>query len=107
MKDRDGAQAQCGLDIALFTQYFAPHFGITRRYAGTEPLSPLTARYNEALKAHLPPQGIQVREIPRLCTKDTPISATTARSCIEKRDWDRLNILLPKTTIGYIKNTHL
>lgn len=106
LKDRDGAQAQCDLDIALFTQYFAPHFGITCRYVGSEPFSGLTAQYNQVLTQTLPEYGIAVREIPRLCAGDRPISATTVRACIEQRDWDSLNTLLPETTIGYIKNTH-
>ena len=69
LKERDNAeQVHCLLDIQIFTTYFVPKFGITRRYVGTEPLSPLTARYNEALKAHLPEKGVSVREIPRLTT---------------------------------------
>ncbi|MBR6825106.1 MAG: [Oscillospiraceae bacterium] len=54
LKDRDKAAAHCELDIAVFAKHFIPYFGITCRFVGTEPLSPLTEQYNRALKEKLP-----------------------------------------------------
>lgn len=105
LKDRDAGQAQCALDIALFTQYFVPHFGITRRYVGTEPLSPLTNQYNQALKAALPGQGVEVREVPRLCVGDSPVSATAVRKCVREEDWAKLETLVPETTLHDLERT--
>ncbi len=105
LKDRDGAaQVQCRLDIAIFAKYFAPRFGITRRYVGTEPFSPMTARYNEALKAHLPEAGIQLREVPRLEAEGAPISASRVRELLKQHDLAALAELLPETTVQYLKN---
>ena len=103
LKDRDGAeQVQCLLDIAIFCKYFAPHFGIQRRYVGTEPLSPMTNKYNGALKANLPGKGIEVREIPRLEKTGTPVSASAVRKALAEKDWDTLKTLVPATTFDHL-----
>ncbi len=104
LKDRDGAeQVQCLLDIAIFCKYFAPHFGITRRYVGTEPLSPMTDKYNEALKAHLPGKGIEVRELPRFEKAGTPVSASAVRKALASNDWETLRSLVPPTTFDHLQ----
>lgn len=103
LKDRDGAeQVQCLLDIAIFCKYFAPHFCIQRRYVGTEPLSPMTNKYNEALKGNLPGKGIEVREIPRLEKTGTPVSASAVRKALAEKDWDTLKTLVPATTFDHL-----
>jgi len=104
LKDRDGAeQVQCLLDIAVFCKYFAPHFGITRRYVGTEPLSPMTNKYNAALKEHLPAKGIEVRELLRFEKAGAPVSASAVREALAKRDWDTLRALVPPTTFAHLQ----
>lgn len=104
LKDRDGAeQVQCLLDIAIFCKYFAPHFGIQRRYVGTEPLSPMTGKYNAALKEHLPQKGIEVRELTRLEKSGTPVSASAVRKALAEGDWDTLSTLVPTTTFEYLQ----
>ena len=104
LKDRDGAeQVQCLLDIAIFCKYFAPHFGISRRYVGTEPLSPMTNKYNEALKANLPLKGIEVRELARLEKAGTPVSASAVRRALTEGDWEHLRTLVPPTTFAHLQ----
>ena len=104
LKDRDGAeQVQCLLDIAIFCKYFAPHFGIQRRYVGTEPLSPMTNKYNEALKAHLPQKGIEVRELPRFEKAGAPVSASAVRKALTEGDWDTVRALVPQTTYDHLQ----
>lgn len=106
LKEREKApQIQCQLDIGIFTQYYVPKFGITRRYVGTEPLSPMTNQYNDALKANLPGKGIELREIPRLAVQDQPISATTVRANLHQEQ--ALKELLPETTYRYLKEKDL
>lgn len=101
LKDREQAgEIQCLLDIEIFSKYYAPHFGITRRFVGTEPLSPMTGQYNEALKAHLPERGIAVTEIPRLETNDAPISATAVRKALD--EGTDFRHLVPDTTYQYL-----
>ena len=96
------ALVQCQLDIEIFTKYFAPKFGITRRYVGTEPLCPITSQYNDALAAALPEKGIQLRQIPRLESAGIPISASAVRAALN--DKKTLEQLVPKTTLAYLLN---
>ena len=103
LKDRENAEAvHCLLDIEIFCRYYAPKFSITRRYVGTEPLSPMTNQYNEALKQHLPQKGIDLREIPRLEQSGTPVSASAVRALLQKGDHASVQALLPPTSYQYI-----
>ena len=104
LKDRENAtEIQCLLDIEIFSGYFAPKFGITHRYVGTEPFSPTPNRYNQALKQYLPGRGIKVSEIPRLEQADMPISASAVRQAMQQGDWDTLRSLVPETTFTYLQ----
>lgn len=108
LKERDTAeQVHCLLDIEIFCKYFAPKFGITRRYVGTEPLSPMTAQYNEALARSLPAKGIELRQIPRLEVSGAPVSASAVRAHLDRGETEALQQLLPQTTYEYLKKTHL
>lgn len=103
LKDREHADiVQCQLDIEIFTRYFAPRLNISRRYVGTEPISPMTARYNAALHEILPVRGIALRQIPRLEQNGTPISASAVRAALDSQNRDILKALVPKTTFDYI-----
>ena len=102
LKERDQAvQVQCLLDIEIFTKYFVPKFGITRRYVGTEPYSAMTERYNKALKEHL---AIELRELPRLEAEGAPISASRVRQLLNEGKVEALRPLLPPTTMQYLQN---
>ena len=57
----DAAETQMRLDIDLFARHIAPALGATVRFVGSEPMDPLTARYNALLHELLP----EVVEIPR------------------------------------------
>ena len=63
---------------------FAKEMGITVRYVGTEPLDPVTARYNEIMKETLPVKGIEVVEVPRLTVNGEIVSATKVREKLIK-----------------------
>ena len=103
LKDRDNStDIQCKLDIEIFTKYFVPHFGITDRYVGGEPLSALTNTYNMALSANLPPRGVELTEINRLESDGEPISASKVRRFIDDGNYADLNNLLPQTTLDFI-----
>lgn len=105
LKEREKAtEVQCRLDMAVFTGHFAPRLGITRRYVGTEPLSPMTARYNEALKQYLPASGIELREIPRLEVGAEPVTASRVRALLQEGNAAALSHLLPQTTLDYLAN---
>ena len=103
LKDREQAgTVQCLLDIDIFCKYYAPKFSITRRYVGTEPLSPMTNQYNQALLAALPEKGIEVRQIARLEQDDIPVSASAVRSAMKAGDTETLRRLVPETTYQYL-----
>lgn len=102
LKNRDDAQeVQCMLDVEVFAKYYAPHFHITRRFVGTEPLSNLTARYNEVLRSQLPTRGIEVTELKRLELNGTPVSASAVRKALSEGDRDTVRSLVPRTTYDY------
>ncbi len=104
LKNRESAvQVQCGLDIEIFTKHYAPKFSITKRYVGSEPLSPMTAEYNRALKENLPQRGIELIEIPRLENSGNPISASYVRKLLESGELDEVKKIVPSTTYEYIK----
>lgn len=101
LKDREQAtEVQCHLDMAIFSKYFIPRFHITHRYVGTEPHSPMTAQYNEALKESLP---IPVRESPRLEVGGQAISASRVRSLWQDGKLQEAKDLLPPTTYAYLQ----
>jgi [citrate (pro-3S)-lyase] ligase len=107
IKDNSRAgDIQCQLDIEIFRRYFAPALNITRRYIGTEPLSPVTNAYNQQLKQELPKNGIQVLEIPRLEISGIPVSASAVRAALEKGDLEGLKKLVPPATYEYLLDTY-
>ena len=105
LKNRDDAvTVQCELDIAVFSRYYIPKFGITHRYVGTEPTSALTNAYNCALKSQLP---IPVVEIPRLEVGSAPISASTVRSLLKTGQPETVRKFVPATTFDYLEKNAL
>ena len=69
-------------------------------YAGrcTEPLSPVTAQYNEALKENL--KKVTLVEIPRLETETVPVSASAVRSALDAGE--DIRKLVPESTYQYV-----
>ena len=108
LKERDDVeQVKCLLDIEIFINYFSKRFCITHRYVGTEPLSPMTKKYNDILKQHLPLNGIELVEIPRLENRGVPISASNVRKILKDGKINDVTHLLPKTTIKYLQSKGL
>ena len=108
LKDREQAQQiHCRLDIEIFCRYFAPRLGITRRYVGTEPLSPTTDLYNDELRQHLPPRGIYVRQIPRLTKEGIPVSASAVRKALSEGNLTAIGSLVPNSTFTYLQQNNL
>lgn len=104
LREKSAASAvQCELDCRIFGAHFAPRFGITRRFAGSEPLSPVTETYNRAMERLLPEFGIEFTEFPRLCLEDgSPVSASAVRAALAAQDRDALQKLVPQTTFDYL-----
>ncbi|MGI6074945.1 MAG: [citrate (pro-3S)-lyase] ligase [Pyramidobacter sp.] len=106
LKDKTVAEdVKCQLDLTVFAQCFAAPLGIVRRYVGTEPYSAVTRKYNEAMKAFLPPLGIEVREISRVESGGKPVSATEVRRLLQTVGLGapELKALLPPTTLELLR----
>ncbi|MBS9334552.1 [citrate (pro-3S)-lyase] ligase [Fructobacillus sp. M1-13] len=107
IKDHDRAISyQTTLDAELFKEQIAGPLGIQVRYVGTEPDSPTTKRYNEALQAVLPKE-VLVKEVPRLTQADgkQAVSASSVRQAIKDNQFSSIVALVPKTTAHFI-NEH-
>lgn len=76
-------EAHCTLDLDIFARHIAPALGVTIRFAGSEPLDPLTATYNDTMLSMLPERGIKVCIIDRMTMDGQPVSASRVRSYIE------------------------
>ncbi|MEJ1305346.1 [citrate (pro-3S)-lyase] ligase [Lacticaseibacillus sp. NRC_P2] len=110
LKDRADAAiatAQAGLDATLFKQRIAPILGITRRYVGEEPLSPVTAIYNQQLAATFA-DDIELIVVPRLTIGGSVVSATRVRAAIKHHDWAMVEQLVYPEVYTEIKerSTH-
>ena len=86
----DAAETQMTLDIDLFERHIMPALGATVRFVGSEPLDPLTARYNALMHNAV--------VIPRL----EAISASVVRAAIEAGDYASAAALCPSTTHPYL-----
>lgn len=93
----DPEQARCDLELTLFGRHIAPALGITRRFVGREPYSPVTAAYNRRMAELLPPWGIGVTEIPRL----EGISASRVRELLRQGRLEEIRELVPEVTYAY------
>ena len=91
------------LDAAVFGE-IAKALHISRRYLGDEPVSRVTALYNEVLAEELPRMGVECAILPRKQGGGGPISASTVRQCIHDGKWDPLGTLLPETTLAYFRS---
>lgn len=104
LKEREKAESiHCVLDIEIFVKYFVPKFGITCRYVGTEPLSPMTQQYNDALQQHLPARGVALKVLPRLEMGEVPVSASAVRALMDAGDVQALSRIVPETTFHYMQ----
>ncbi|MFT3876340.1 MAG: [citrate (pro-3S)-lyase] ligase [Propioniciclava sp.] len=97
-----------GLDLQLFRNHIARVLGITDRYVGTEPLSPVTRLYNNEMRYWLqeapsaaPP--INLRIVPRRCEGPEPVSASRVRALIADGRLDEVEPLVPPTTYAYLR----
>ncbi len=103
LKDRARADdVHCEADIRLFGEKIAPALGIARRYVGTEPDCPVTARYNAQMKMNLPAYGVDLIEAPRKEAQGQPVSASRVRALIEAGHTEALSGLLPQQVIDLI-----
>ena len=94
----------CSNDLNVFAQYIAPALNIKVRFAGEEPLDPVTRQYNEGMSEILPQHGMEFCEIPRKQDDEGVgvISASRVRKLLNEKDFEGLKKLVPQTTIDYL-----
>ena len=98
----DAAETQMRLDIDLFGRHIAPALGAKVRFVGSEPVDPLTARYNELMKEMLPSYGVDVVEVPRLSDAEGAVSASRVRVLLEEGHFNAASALTPASTWPYL-----
>ena len=108
LKDQETAQREHYLlDLAVFTRWFVPYFGITHRFAGTEPTCAVTGGYNRAMEELLPKANVQFVEIPRKMDLEMAVSASTVRQEMAAKNLETVRRLVPDATykciLGKIK----
>lgn len=103
-KDTQLANAHSAIDVEIFLKYIAPTLGITRRYIGTEPFSPVTEIYNRTMKERLIPAGIEVVELPRIEKSGMAISASRVRAILSQGNMAAVKELVPITTYHYLNS---
>ena len=105
-EDANVTEIQARLDARIFKEHIAPTLGITKRYVGSEPLSPATAIYNAALQrefAGLPALVI----IERQQADGDVISASRVRRLLAAGDMEAIRPLVPPTTFHYLTSGEL
>jgi len=101
-KDTELAHAHCAVDVEIFLKHIAPALGITRRYVGTEPYSPVTEIYNETMKKRLIPAGIELVELARIEKSGAAISASRVRQLLAQGNLEAVKELVPEITFNYL-----
>ena len=96
------AEQQMRLDLDLFARHIAPALRAWVRFVGSEPLDPMTARYNEIMRDVLGVHDIEVREISRLESDGRPVSASEVRSLLDAGDWTTASHLCPGCARPYL-----
>ena len=107
-------QSHALIDAAVFTA-IARALPITKRFAGEEQASETTRIYHRVLADTLPENGIAFREIPRLESEGSVISASTVRELIRTDKPDNTSVLspacrnaladlVPDTTLAYLES---
>lgn len=101
---------ECGtaIDLMIFRNYIAPALGITHRFVGSEPICPLTHKYNEAMLTWLEGSSqegpaIQVVEVPRLEVDGVPVSASHIRLLLSEGNFAAMAAYVPPTTLALLR----
>lgn len=89
-------------DVELFATRIAPFMGITKRFAGDEPLDAVTNQYNSTMKRVLPRFHIEFEVIKRKEAGGEVISASRVRGLLQNKEFEKIKQLVPQTTYDYL-----
>lgn len=96
------ARAGASIDATVYGKYIAKTLGITQRFVGTEPHSPVTAIYNATMRDILGQHGLELVEIPRYEVAGRAVSASIVRDALRTDDYRLLATLVPETTLEFL-----
>lgn len=100
----DPSAIQSALDITVFGTRIAPGLGVTKRFAGSEPLDAVTNVYNETMQTLLPAFGVEFCVMERVTAEDEVISASRVRRMLEHGGvTPELCRLVPPVTAEYLQ----
>jgi [citrate (pro-3S)-lyase] ligase len=90
-------------DVEIFASSIAPGLGITKRFAGEEPLDYITRQYNDTMARILPRYNIDFEVIPRKEFDGKVISASRVRELLKDKKFDEIAEIVPESTLNYLK----
>ena len=96
------AEQQMRLDLDVFGRHVAPALRAWIRFVGSEPLDPMTARYNALMREVLGGYDMEVREIPRLEMGGRPVSASAVRALLDAGKWREAALFCPDRAPWYL-----
>ncbi len=102
-ENQDPNSLHAKLDALIFKNHIAPILGITHRFLGSEPFCKVTNEYNKQIKKIFYP-NIEVVEIPRKAFEDESISASKVRKYLKEKNFEKIEKLVPKSTLKYLKS---
>jgi [citrate (pro-3S)-lyase] ligase len=76
------------------------------RFAGEEPLDPITNQYNQTMEEILPRFAIKFKVIPRKESNGQVISASRVRKYYESGNIKEIKEIVPSTTYNYLLARH-
>ncbi len=92
------------MDLDIFSRHICPALSINKRYAGEEPLCPVTNHYNQLMKEVLPSAGIQLEIVKRKENEKIIISASYVRELLINDDFNIIEKIVPPATLAYLKS---
>ena len=98
----EAAGQQMRLDLDVFGRHVAPALRCQVRFVGSEPLDPMTARYNALMHEVLGAYGVEVCELPRLEADGRPVSASSVRRMLDAGDLEGACRLCPGQVRWYL-----
>jgi [citrate (pro-3S)-lyase] ligase len=89
-------------DVTAFAVKISPALGIKIRFAGEEPLDPITREYNRVMANLLPFYGVEFVEIKRKEEDGEVISASRVRKLLHENNFEAIKPLVPEATYKYL-----
>lgn len=96
------ALAGASIDATLYGKHIAKALGVTQRFVGTEPFSPVTAIYNSTMDRIFAEYGLDLVEIPRLEVRGRAVSASLVREALRTDNYQLMDMLVPESTREFL-----